>query len=943
MGTYYIDHEMKPNYIKIHGNRSKKGSLAGLTHEIRDKLQYASREEIEKYNKKFPDSENCVAICGLNKQGYSLVVFDFDRKVSSTKNMTPNSKEQIEFNKYVAEIIAECFLWDPKQVPLYIVHSGGLGFHIYFYVDSRNLGYEIRGEKLRNLKNECLENNLQGIDILAEKNLVFGPGCDFRNFQEDEKSWHAIRYTLQEDVDVPVISIDTFNQFVYSIKKYVLRTEIPIPESDEPIRIAFINEEYDELIDRLNCREAFKMILRGDIPVENSAFEHLEREVKSDTVKFKIWSAFWKEMINDVQYNNELREKILKILEVSQSEFNKLETLANLRRMEREKDKNKKITNPTYRRYFNPWTQLIERIDAENRENETIILSSDNELGITEEINKINWVNILGSKLIEKFYCFYLTDKKEYGYYNGKCYVIDTQYVKRLIFDGLMVIQRIPSVNNVNVVLTFISSTNYYKELDFDTDSDLWVFQNCIYNIATQEMTPHTPNVLSLRLSKYSYLPDQNTIPEDTQDFLNSLGYSDDEKKRLVYITKAFIEGDMSVNKYFAVFWGVPDSGKSKYAEKIGRMIGDIGRDYRLLRLEKTGGTFGLQGLSGTRYIVIDDVGVKALNAQTFSVFKTMTSGGYCEFEEKFKDSSQFYIKFGVCLTCNQLMQLPVYEEINALVSRCFVFRFIISHSKTGEFVNKFIDNPDDSEKYLSYLLNLPRKQLNEIEQLPDFERNNYKDCKQYWLNNANPIHMLCSQYIRKCDGMKVELNSLQNMLQQIANDTGLNIDFGNRYTTEQLKSYCRKEFNASTPPSKFNENREYLTWICGIDADNVRKEPIIDPTEMSSDRVDSIINPEPFVLELESPQRITQRKRKESEELSKLDADSFEIQVYEYLMAAKQLMSVEDLVEALKDFGGDVRLAIIELEMRDMVRRDRNGSYYPVRGKNRDMKEVKS
>lgn len=917
---YYYGDNLKPRFIKIHAGRGKKLALQGFDNDTRNRLRMATNQQIEEYNSQFVDSSNCIAICGRNPSGYSLVVVDFDRLVTNEITMTTQSDEQLMFNRYVGRIIAECFNWDPNQTPLYLVHSGGLGYHLYFYVDTREHNQEIYGDKLRNLKDEASQSFLKEIDVLAEGNLIFGPGCDFTAFQRDQHSFHVMPYTLQADVDVPVISVAQYQQFLTNLRGFVLRV-VDTAQTPLNTNMGLLNAENMSFVNGLRARDAFKRILKGEIIVDNVSFEHLADSVRGGTIKFVVWSAFWREMLKEHNYA-EIKERLFCILQITQPEFSLETTQTNLARVERQ-HKNP-ITKPTYTKYFDPWTSFLEETEGIQYP------EPDNELGITDAIDKYNWAKILGQKLIEKFHVFQLVDSyngKDYGYYNGKTYVIDTNYVTNLVLKYLPIVFAVPSMKNKNEVLMHIGAKNYYKLKDFDCNRNLIVFQNGIYDLITRDLTPHTPNILTMRISPYNYLPNQREIPTITLRFLDGLGFSEDEKMRLVYITKAYVEGDMAEMKLFAVFWGVPNSGKSKYASKIGHLIGEAGKDWRTMRLQKTAGQFGLQGLAEARYVVMDDTNTNALNPTTFAVLKTMTSGDYMEIEEKYKKSSGVRVNFGLCVTCNQLMRLPSSEEINSLVCRSIMFKFIRSHTTSSRFIEGFLDDYNDNEQYLSYLLNLDRIPINEINPMPDFERDMFNDLTDYWLRNANPVYMLCAKHITPQFDMKIEINSFLNALQSIANDEGLSINTGDRWVSESVKRFCRQEHGAKTPTGRYDENRVFKAWICGVttDIEGVEVMVIDDPSEMTREPADVMpqtVVPEPMLITLDG----------ENVEGNEYEFTSFDVNVFDYLSRKRSKTDVGEIIKAFEDNEPAVRESLIKLEICDKVKKTKSGLYYALR-----------
>ena len=570
------------------------------------------------------------------------------------------------------------------------------------------------------------------------------------------------------------------------------------------------------------------------------------------------------------------------------------------------------IRRGTYERYFEPWI-TPEEVQTGNPDSET---------------NRLTWIPDIGDTIIRNYHVYYLSDTKSFVYYDGKTYVDDENFVGQLVLRALPEYGKPQTVTNQNHVLNYIKKFSYLKSKEFDADDTIMNFQNGIFDKKDRVLMPHDPDYLTLFISEYKYLPDCTQIPEITDRFLKSLEFSEDETRRLIYVLKALIEGDMSKMKFFVVFWGVTNSGKTKLAEKIGKLFGEPNERWKLIRLEKTGLQFGLQGLKNMNYVLIDDTGVDSLSSQSYSALKTLTSGSWCEGEDKYMPQSSFYVKFGVIITCNQLFKLPQSEEYSALVHRAKIFRFEKSHEKDEDFVNEFLENKEDNEQFLSYLLNLPKESLNNFHPLPDFEREEYGNAVTYWMQNASPINMLCATYIKRSEDTQVELNSLLYMLQTKARDSGININMTSKWARSKVEEFCLVNLGAIFLPPKKNSEGEYITWVRYIKADDVEIVPIVD--NMPLENVIQESTPLTFQGLREERER---EKEEDKESFTKADFTPLQKAVLRFIRKNDNpdtVIKVIDIKDGLRNEfplqRDEIDSALMILEMSDEITMDRNG-----------------
>ena len=798
--------------VKVPDNCPKSTACSVLSYETREKLKDPS--EIDAWNANYPTTKNSVVFTGIDihddtGKGKVLIIVDFDR--------VKNNADQQKFDFFCIQILKTLNI--PKE-ELYVVQTGSGGYHAYFYVQP---SYKKIGGKKYKILNPQIKQEyfIDGIDILGEGQLAFGDGSDFTGYapghtQPYEKISNAsLPPTLsQEKLNKMLVVIDTISRSTTSVE-YLYK----------------ITEDFDSegSVDSLKMRLAFRWILNGKIQVSNEQFEHLQGG--RGGAKFRIWAAFWGEVYSK---NPEISEysvqEIINILQETQNDFSLKETKSNLKSLQHKKTKMTSISQPTYTKYFKPWLEDLKKYKKDNKDNDKNWkdVDYDNDDYGGDDDDGSAWIVDISTGLIEGEYRVgFLVENKEFFYYTGKTYKLDSNFVCSLILDSLIEYSRKPNTQNQNQILNYIRAKNYKHVWEFDANLDLIVFDNGIYNVETKELTPHQPSVLSLKILPYNYNPNIKMLPDLTLKFLRTLDFSDEEITRLLQVSKLIVERKLQRLKYFVVAWGVTNSGKTLWGEKLARLIGKQNEDWALMRLEKFGERFALQQLPGIYFTILDDVGVEALNSKAYSMLKTLTSGGSVEFEEKHVKARTETVKAAVYCSCNQLFRLPVQEEYKTLVARAFIFHFKKSHPKNATFSKMFLENVEDNGELYSYLLNLPDVDTENISNLPLDEISLYPNPALYWIRNSNPIELICSQHLKYNPANKVELDSMLFVLQKIAIQMGLNIDMSSQWGIQTIKAYCRRELSAIIPRSIRNENNQYETWIYYVECPNARNDPI--------------------------------------------------------------------------------------------------------------------
>jgi len=777
-------------FIKVLDNTSKVQSLKGLTSNKKKFLRECSLDEIEKYNKSINDSNpfggNGIYFTGKQPDGSFLLVIDFDKNCEG---------DDERFEKFVAECIKKLEI--PKE-NLYIVKSGGGGYHFYFEVIGKPEDVIFKTKNFIFLND--MKEYVKSVDFLADEGLVFAPGSDFRNQDNGKSRPHENIYEIiSENSEIPIVQFDSVVNlmlFIDEMNKIKLIEDKPVDILDDNPNLTV--DEVD-FIYSLPIRAAFKFILSGRIQITNEEFDELATD--DGKAKFRIWIAFFRELFIKVPNFEENIEIFYQILAKTQSEFDLNKTKQNVHQAKGKAP----ITKHIYDKYFGKWQEMLDKEESRVKE-------------LKKESQKL-WIKQIAERSMNSpYFIGYLKENKEFFYFNGKVYELNTDKVKSIIIDMILESGKTGTKHEVAEVLAYIQAKNHHFLKEFDVNESYLIFDNGIYDLETRSLLDFNAGYLAFKKFKYAYDPNVRDLPDKTNRYIQRLGWTREEIERFLYISKAIVENKLPKLKLFVVCWGVPDSGKTLWGEKIANLIGEPNLDWCLLRFEKFQSRFALEQTQFAKFVILDDVSVNAMeNSQIYAIFKNLTSGTTYELEGKGKSAITQPIKFSIYISCNMLFRLPQREEVGALLNRAYIFEFNQTHKKEIGFANVFLNDKEDNEKLLSYLVNLDEKPILEYSRIPYREDLKNLTPLEYWFKNSDAIFYLCSTYLRKDRQNKVNLTSVLQILQAAANKRKLNVDVFSKQSIDEIKNFCKKNLDAMIPRAKLDLNGEYQTWMFGV------------------------------------------------------------------------------------------------------------------------------
>lgn len=245
-----------------------------------------------------------------------------------------------------------------------------------------------------------------------------------------------------------------------------------------------------------------------------------------------------------------------------------------------------------------------------------------------------------------------------YWYTNGVYKMVTDEeikgYIKQIISDFDEKLVRLSAINEVYGLL--IADWRYVNESDLNCDEDIINFQNGIYNLKTNILSPHTPKVYSTIQLPCDYI-------ETTDDaklfnnYLDTLTSGDKQKAKLILqymgVALSNIKGYRFKKSLFLI--GEGNSGKSQIKQLVEKILGDTNCSAQdIFQLEKR---FGTANLYNKRLVGSADMSFQ--NVKELATFKKLT-GGDTVFAEYKGENGFDFVYNGLIWCCGN--EMPTFS-----------------------------------------------------------------------------------------------------------------------------------------------------------------------------------------------------------------------------------------------------------------------------------------
>lgn len=224
---------------------------------------------------------------------------------------------------------------------------------------------------------------------------------------------------------------------------------------------------------------------------------------------------------------------------------------------------------------------------------------------------------------------------------------------------------------DINEVLYELKTEmNFVEYEDLNNNEDIINFQDGLYNIKTNELLPHTPDILSTIQIPARY-EDIKNAPEDAPVFFDyMMTLCDDDIETFELLMQCLGVAISNVYAYRtkkALFLvGQGNTGKSQLKRLAEYLVGY--NNVSNIDLKKVNDKHGTASLYQKRLAGCNDMSYQRI--EDMSIFKQLTGGDAIEIDFKFKNSFNFLFKGFLWFNCNKLPRFGgdtgkwVYERI---------------------------------------------------------------------------------------------------------------------------------------------------------------------------------------------------------------------------------------------------------------------------------------
>lgn len=224
---------------------------------------------------------------------------------------------------------------------------------------------------------------------------------------------------------------------------------------------------------------------------------------------------------------------------------------------------------------------------------------------------------------------------------------------------------------DINEVLYELKTEmNFVEYEDLNNNEDVINFQDGLYNIKTNELLPHTPDILSTIQIPARY-EDIKNAPADAPVFFDyMMTLCDDDIETFELLMQCLGVAISNVYAYRtkkALFLvGQGNTGKSQLKRLAEYLVGY--NNVSNIDLKKVNDKHGTASLYQKRLAGCNDMSYQRI--EDMSIFKQLTGGDAIEIDFKFKNSFNFLFKGFLWFNCNKLPRFGgdtgkwVYERI---------------------------------------------------------------------------------------------------------------------------------------------------------------------------------------------------------------------------------------------------------------------------------------
>lgn len=343
------------------------------------------------------------------------------------------------------------------------------------------------------------------------------------------------------------------------------------------------------------------------------------------------------------------------------------------------------------------------------------------------------------SFLFDKFATF-LKNNNNIIKINNRLHIYkDGVYVEGYKYIEQAMIEHIPNLNR-----TKRSEVIAYLELLFHdntktSDANFIAFNNGIYNIIDDSLTPFTPSIIITNKIPYNYNPD--AYYEITDKALDKVACNNEKIRMLLEEAIGYCFYRRNELRKSFMLTGEKRNGKSTFLDLVKELLGD---NVSALDLAEIGDRFRTADIFGMLANIGDDISEEYL--PNTAIFKKVVAGNRITVERKGQDPFTFdpYAKF--LFSANNIPRIK--DKTGAVLDRLIIIPFDAHFDENDPDYDPYIKYKMLNQTSMEYLINLGIKGLKRI-----LKHNAFTTCekieeeKKEYDNYNNPIKMFFEEH----------------------------------------------------------------------------------------------------------------------------------------------------------------------------------------------------
>lgn len=231
------------------------------------------------------------------------------------------------------------------------------------------------------------------------------------------------------------------------------------------------------------------------------------------------------------------------------------------------------------------------------------------------------------------------------------------------------------------------------------SDANLIAFNNGVYDLATGELLPFSPDMVITNKIPWEYRADAYSKLADAT--LNNLACDDADIRALLEecIGYCFYRRN-ELGKAF-ILTGDKSNGKSTFLDCVKAILGE--KNISALDLKELGDRFSTSMMFGKLANIGDDIGDDFLQGSQVAMFKKIVTGNRIKAERKGQDPFEFNPFIKLLFSANDIPRMK--DKTGAVLRRLVIIPFNATFSKDNPDYDPFIKYKLVSQESIEYLI----------------------------------------------------------------------------------------------------------------------------------------------------------------------------------------------------------------------------------------------